>query len=95
MNWTTTDLCSSTLGDLLTTRSSSTPTTSPKPPTTPSYSFLEGLVVVVVVVEVEVEVELQRTGPSVVDRDGQGQLLAPRHIPARSIINGTPSACDG
>ena len=91
MYWTRTDLCSSTPGDLLTTRSSSTPTTSPKPPTTPSYSFSAGLVGV----EVEVEVGLQRTGPSVVDRDGRGQLLAPRHIPARSITNGTRSACDG
>lgn len=95
MEWNATDMCSSTPGDRLIARSSSTATTSPRLPTMPSFSFWGGLARGVgLALGVGVGVGPQRSGASAVDRDGRGQLLAPHHIHAKSPINGTRSACE-
>jgi hypothetical protein len=59
-------------------------------PTTPSYSFSAALALAL---EVGVGVGLQPIGVSVAEQDGRGQLLAPRHTHARSLISGILSVC--
>lgn len=61
----------------------------------PSFSFWVGLAQGVgLALALALGVGPQRIGASAVDRDGRGQLLAPRHIHAKSPINGTRSACE-